>query len=41
MGRLIVELSLETGIAPSVWAAEDAETIMTALDILEERARDG
>jgi hypothetical protein len=35
---MIVELAIATNIAPAAWAAEDAETIMTAVDILKKRA---
>ncbi len=31
-------LAVETGIPYSVWAAEDDQTILTALSVLEERA---
>jgi hypothetical protein len=33
----MVELALVTGIPPSVWIAEEPETIMTALELLAER----
>ncbi|QXG07721.1 hypothetical protein [Curtobacterium phage Penoan] len=40
---MIVGLALRTGIAPSVWAAEDPRSVLTALNMLEEidRERNG
>ena len=37
----MVELAIATGIAPSVWAAEDDATLATALDVLDREARRG
>jgi hypothetical protein len=40
VSRLIVELSLATGIAPAAWAAElenDPRTVATALHVLNAR----
>jgi hypothetical protein len=31
---MIVELALATSIPPAAWAAEDPETIMTAVELL-------
>jgi hypothetical protein len=41
LGRLIVELAVLTGIAPSVWAAESDTVIATAVDVLNERGKAG
>jgi hypothetical protein len=38
---MIVELALATSIPPAAWAAEEPETIMTAVDILNERSTSG
>jgi hypothetical protein len=35
---VIVELAIATGIAPAMWWAEDDQTIVTALDVLEKQA---
>ena len=37
---MIVALALATNTAPSQWWDEDARTIVTALDLLAERARE-
>lgn len=35
---MIVELAVATGIPPAAWWAEDDETVVTAVEILERQA---
>jgi hypothetical protein len=37
----VIALALATGIAPSVWADEGEQAIVTAMDMLEKQARQG
>lgn len=39
MSHTVVALAVATGIAPSVWAAEGDQAILTAIKILNEQAK--
>lgn len=38
MSRFVVEVAIATGTAPSQWWGEDLSTLLTAVEVLEERA---